>query len=102
LASQCGLPSELWLSQEADYTGPLPADLFTMSGSGLDPHISPASAMAQVDRVANARGLSVEQIKSLIDAHTEGRDLGFFGEPRANVLNMDLDRQFPASASLLS
>jgi K+-transporting ATPase ATPase C chain len=80
------------------YTGELPADLVTTSGSGLDPHISPASADAQLDRVAKARGLSVDQIKSLINAHTEGRDLGFLGEPRVNVLvlNMDLDRQFPA------
>ncbi len=80
------------------YTGPLPADLVTMSGSGLDPHISPASAVAQVDRVARARGLPVDQIRSLIDAHTEGRDLGFLGEPRVNVLllDMDLDRQFSA------
>jgi potassium-transporting ATPase KdpC subunit len=79
------------------YTGSLPADLVTTSGSGLDPHISPASALAQLDRVAKARGVSVDQIKSLIDTHTEGRDFGFMGEPRVNVLllNLELDHHFP-------
>ena len=78
------------------YQGAIPADLLTTSGSGLDPHISPASAEAQSERVAKARGASVDQIRSLIASHTEGRDLGFLGEPRVNVLllNLDLDRTF--------
>jgi K+-transporting ATPase ATPase C chain len=79
------------------YSGAIPADLLTTSGSGLDPHISPASAQAQGERVAQARGTSVDQIRTLITARTEGRDLGLLGEPRVNVLllNLDLDRTFP-------
>jgi len=80
-----------------DYPGAIPADLLTTSGSGLDPHISPASAQAQADRVAKARGASLDQIHALIASRTEGRDLGFLGEPRVNVLllNLDLDRSLP-------
>ena len=80
------------------YQGPIPADLLTTSASGLDPDISPASALAQAPRVAAARGVSLDQINQLIEAHTEGRQWGFLGEPRVNVLllNLDLDRGFPA------
>jgi K+-transporting ATPase ATPase C chain len=80
-----------------DYTGPIPADLVTSSGSGLDPDISPASAEAQAARIAKARGVSTDQVKDLIAAHTKGRDLGFLGEPRVNVLeiNRALDRAAP-------
>jgi len=81
-----------------DYTGPIPADLVTSSGSGLDPDISPASVEAQAPRIARARGIPVEQIRDLIASHTKERDLGFLGEPRVNVLeiNRALDQTAPA------
>jgi K+-transporting ATPase ATPase C chain len=80
-----------------DYTGPIPADLVTSSGSGLDPDISPASAEAQAARIAKARGIPVDQVRNLIAGHTRGRDLGFMGDPRVNVLeiNLALDQAAP-------
>ena len=80
-----------------DFTGPIPADLLTASGSGLDPHLSPASINAQAPRVAVARGISINQIQQLASEFTEGRELGFLGEPRVNVmrLNIALDERFP-------
>ena len=80
-----------------DYTGPIPADLVTTSGSGLDPHISPASAQAQVPRIAKARGIAPDQIAQLIPQNTDDRQFGFLGEPGVNVLklNLAIDQKFP-------
>lgn len=74
--------------------GPVPGDLVTASASGLDPHISPASARYQAARIARARGLSEETVRDLIDSRVEGRSFGLLGEPRVNVLmlNRDLER----------
>jgi potassium-transporting ATPase KdpC subunit len=76
---------------------PIPADLVTSSGSGLDPDISPASAAFQIPRVAKARGISSDQLKSLVLSHLQERQFTIFGEARVNVLqlNLDLDARYP-------
>ena len=88
------------LLRASGVNGPIPADLVTKSASGLDPHISPAAAELQVPRVASTRKIAESAVRSAISAHTEQSSLGFVGEPRVNVLlvNLDLDQQAPYAA----
>ncbi|HTP86709.1 MAG TPA: potassium-transporting ATPase subunit KdpC [Bryobacteraceae bacterium] len=83
--------------ENPDFHGPIPADLLTASASGLDPQVSPDAAMAQAPRVAKARGIPLENVAGVVSSFTEQPTLGLLGEPRVNVLklNLALDSQFP-------
>jgi potassium-transporting ATPase KdpC subunit len=95
LADRLTTSSEGW--REAGMAQPIPSDAITTSGSGLDPHVSPAYALAQVPRIAKARNLSEAKVRDVIGVSVEGRTIGIFGEPRVNVLqvNRALDRVRP-------
>ena len=86
---------EKFRQQNPEYHGPIPVDIVTASASGLDPHISPASAYAQSGRIAKARRLSIDQVNRMITQFTEGPSLGFLGNARVNVLRLNwaLDRE---------
>ncbi|HMI56464.1 MAG TPA: potassium-transporting ATPase subunit KdpC [Gemmatimonadaceae bacterium] len=78
------------VAQDSAVKGQIPSDMVTSSASGLDPHISPADAQLQIARVARARAVPASKVEALVAAHTEGRQFGFFGEPRVNVLALNL------------
>jgi K+-transporting ATPase ATPase C chain len=97
LADRVSTAVKLFRRENPAYQGPIPSDLLTASASGLDPDLSPASALAQAARVARVRTASRDKIEALVNRLLQGRDLGFIGEPRVNVflLNLALDQDFP-------
>jgi K+-transporting ATPase ATPase C chain len=98
LRDQAAAALEKLRKENPDAPGPAPVELVTASGSGLDPHLSPRAVAWQAPRVARARGVSVDRVLALVEEYTEGRDLGLLGEPRVNVLELNLavDRRFGA------
>jgi K+-transporting ATPase ATPase C chain len=88
-------------SENPEATGQVPAELVTASASGLDPHLSPEAMLWQMPRVAKARGVAAERVGAVVESYVEGRTFGILGEPRINVLlvNLALDRQFGRVAS---
>jgi len=103
LAERAAAESDRLRRENPSAPGPIPAELVAASGSGLDPHLSPEAALWQVPRIAAARGVAASRVQTLVVEEIEGRTLGIFGEPRVNVLllNLALDRQFgrPAPAA---
>ncbi len=99
LRDQAAAALESLRKENPDARGPVPVELVTSSGSGLDPHLSPGAAAWQAARVARARGVSLDRVLALVDEYTEPRDLGVLGEPRVNVLdlNLALDELFGAT-----
>jgi K+-transporting ATPase ATPase C chain len=82
---------DVYKLQAENAKAPIPVDLVTSSGSGLDPEISPAAAEFQIPRMVRERAMKPEDVRALVQKHTQGRDLGFLGEPRVNVLELNLD-----------
>jgi potassium-transporting ATPase KdpC subunit len=104
LADRVKASVEKFRKENPDYQGPIPADLLTTSASGLDPHLSPGAALAQAARVAKVRGVQTAVVERLVGECTEGPDLGFLGEPRVNVLrlNLELDKRLQKHASAMA